>query len=214
MLRPGTQAPSLTVQTLNNDSWNLAEQKPDEYTMVVFYRGDHCPICRKYLTSLSERLRDFKKYGVSNVIAISGDNRSLAEKTRTACNINDLTIGFEHDLNSMAEWGLYISKSIRESEPEYFGEPGLFLIDSKGKIFSCSTSSLPFARPRFEDLLDGLEIISAKNYPRRGTVSYDMIRDKNEIEAKDQVDWSSEIEMADNHIVTDPREEKPVPELK
>jgi peroxiredoxin len=32
--------------------WELSEQKPENFTLIVFYRGAHCPICRKQLQEL------------------------------------------------------------------------------------------------------------------------------------------------------------------
>nr|WP_299036170.1 redoxin domain-containing protein [uncultured Tenacibaculum sp.] len=38
--------------------------------MVVFYRGLHCPLCKKYLQQLKKLLSEFEKRGV-NVVAVS-----------------------------------------------------------------------------------------------------------------------------------------------
>ncbi len=214
MMRPSTVAPALTIKTLAGKTWSLSEQKPNKFTMVVFYRGDHCPICRDYLTDLAARLDDFKNLGVSNVIAVSGDTEELAKKTQSENRLGELTLGFNFDPKSMVNWGLFISNSIKDEEPKYFSEPGLFLIDSDGKLFFCSTSSLPFARPQFDDLLDGLKVVALEDYPRRGTIAYKEIDKVGQVEEKDQVEWSSEIEMADNHIINEPEVEKPTPKLK
>ena len=47
VLKPREAVPALEVETLNG-SWSLADQNPENFTMVVFYRGLHCPICSKY----------------------------------------------------------------------------------------------------------------------------------------------------------------------
>ena len=36
MLTPDAQVPGLTVETLSGDQWNLADQTPENFTMVVF----------------------------------------------------------------------------------------------------------------------------------------------------------------------------------
>jgi hypothetical protein len=42
-LMPRQPVPALTVSLLNGDAWTLAEQKPEHFTLMVFYRGLHCP---------------------------------------------------------------------------------------------------------------------------------------------------------------------------
>ena len=44
VLKPRQPVPALDVDTLNG-SWSLAAQNPENFTMAVFYRGLHCPIC-------------------------------------------------------------------------------------------------------------------------------------------------------------------------
>lgn len=40
-LLPRTKVPALTFDTVNHGSWDLAQQKPRHFTMVVVYRGRH-----------------------------------------------------------------------------------------------------------------------------------------------------------------------------
>ncbi len=53
VLKPRETVPALVVDTLSG-SWSLADQKPENFTMVVFYRGLHCPICSKYVGELDK----------------------------------------------------------------------------------------------------------------------------------------------------------------
>jgi hypothetical protein len=39
--------------------WQLDAQRPARCTMMVFYRGLHCPICRAYLIELTKLVDDF-----------------------------------------------------------------------------------------------------------------------------------------------------------
>lgn len=75
----GNRAPVLEANTLDGSPWKLAEQTPENYTLVVFYRGLHCPVCEQYITDLDQKLEAFKQLGV-DVIAISGDTREQAKK--------------------------------------------------------------------------------------------------------------------------------------
>ena len=40
-LLPRTKTPDLVLQTVHHGTWDLAEQKPKHFTLVVFYRGHH-----------------------------------------------------------------------------------------------------------------------------------------------------------------------------
>ena len=43
-------------------------------------------------------------------------------------------------------------------------EPGLFLIGTDGTLFFSAVQNMPFARPRFEDLIAGFEFLFEKGY--------------------------------------------------
>lgn len=44
-LIPRQPVPALEVATVGGGTWKLADQTPENFTMVVFFRGLHCPIC-------------------------------------------------------------------------------------------------------------------------------------------------------------------------
>ncbi len=48
-LMPRQPVPSLDVPTVGGGTWSLSGQTPEKFTMIVFYRGLHCPICSLYL---------------------------------------------------------------------------------------------------------------------------------------------------------------------
>ena len=45
-LKPRQQIQELEFDTVAGSRWSLAAQQPQTFTMVVFYRGLHCPVCR------------------------------------------------------------------------------------------------------------------------------------------------------------------------
>jgi hypothetical protein len=65
-------------------------------------------------------------------------------------------------------WRLYISHSIKESEPPLFSEPSLFLIKPDRTLFAVQISSMPLARPPLADILKAVDFVVEKNYPARG----------------------------------------------
>ena len=173
LIRPGSRAPELKVHTVSDEVWDLHQRNPKKFIMIVFYRGIHCPICKKYLKDLSGLAKQFFKEGVLDIIAVSGDSEEKAFKAKEDWGLSNVEVGFDQSLESMKDWGLFISESIKDEEPKLFGEPGLFLIDSNHEIFYCATNSMPFGRPHFGDMLDAVKFIEENDYPPRGTVSYD-----------------------------------------
>ncbi|NEO27849.1 MAG: AhpC/TSA family protein [Kamptonema sp. SIO4C4] len=166
-LTPDTQAPKLEVQTVAGDRWKLTDQNPENFTMIVFYRGLHCPICQAYLADLERKLDDFAKLGVT-AIAISSDPQEKAQQAKAGWGLKQLTVGYGQTVESMRDWGLYISQGEFDYEPEIFGEPGLFLVRPDGRLYYIALNNAPFARPTFDDVYTGLKFILSKNYPTRG----------------------------------------------
>ncbi|KKM72820.1 hypothetical protein LCGC14_1416660 [marine sediment metagenome] len=166
-LIPCLPVPELKVQTTDGTVWNLFKQTPDNFTMVVFYRGFHCPICKKYLIELQSKLTDFIGLGV-HVIAISGDTDKRALETKKKWGLENLMIGFGISIEEARKWGLFISKRIDEKEPDIFIEPGLFLIKPDGTLYASIISTMPFVRPSFREILSSIDIIVNNDYPARG----------------------------------------------
>jgi peroxiredoxin len=166
-MKPKEQVPSLELDLINDTQWVMEKQDPDKYSLLIFYRGMHCPICKKQLETVKDRLQDLIDRGV-NVIAISMDTEEKAKKTGEEWDISGIPVGFELSEDKAREWGLYLSKGISDKEPELFSEPGMFLVNKDNSLFFSSVQTMPFARPRISDVLDALDFIDKKDYPARG----------------------------------------------
>jgi peroxiredoxin len=167
MIKPKTEVPDLSLDLINDTQWNLKAQRSDAFTMLVFYRGLHCPVCKKYLETLATKLEDFSKRGV-HLIAISCDSEARAKKTGKEWNIPELPIGYELSIDKAKELGLYISKGIKGSEPEIFSEPALFLVRPDNTLYASSIQTMPFARPDLDAILSAIDFIAKEEYPARG----------------------------------------------
>jgi len=166
-LVPRLPVPGLEVKTLSGDTWKLAERTAPNFIMIVFYRGLHCPICRVYLRELDGKSDDFRARGV-DVIAISSDTYERAARSREEWGLQNVTIGYGLALDEARNWGLYVSKAIKESEPAEFSEPGLFVISPDKTLYAAQVSTMPFARPSFADILSALDFVIKNKYPARG----------------------------------------------
>ncbi len=168
MLKPGDTAPDLDLPLTIDARFKLSDQSPDQFTMLVFYRGKHCPICKKYLTEIGSRLREITDRGV-NVFAVSMDNEERAMVVDREWDTGDLPLVYDMSEDMAREWGLFISSKREGSdEPERFSEPGLFLIRPDGSVYFVQTQSAPFTRPDLDQLMDGIDIIKKNDYPPRG----------------------------------------------
>ena len=165
--RPQGQAPILDVVLVGGGQWRLTDQHPEAFTMVVFYRGDHCPVCRGYLRQLDRMLDEFTRAGVS-VLAVSGDTDERARHSVAEWGLEHLAVGYGQSVESMRDWGLFVSKGVKEGEPEFFGEPGIFLIRPNGTVYAVMLNSMPFARPHFDEVLKAVQWVNESHYPARG----------------------------------------------
>jgi peroxiredoxin len=165
-VRPRQQAPELTVRLTDGTTWRLADARPRAFTMVVFYRGSHCPGCRAQLSELNRRLDELAERGV-DVIAISGDSEEVAAKTVEEWRLDRLQVGYGLDEDTMRRWGLFVSAG-HDGEPAQFNEPGLFLTDPDGAVYYEALNSMPWGRPRLDDIVNGIDFVVKANYPARG----------------------------------------------
>ncbi len=167
MLTPTEKVPELEVSLINKTRWELSAQNPEGFTMIIFYRGLHCPICKNYLESFAQMKQDFAEKGV-HLIAISGDTEERARKTSMDWDIEGLPLGYGLSMDEARKWGLYISTAINDKEPDTFFEPGLFLVRPDQTLYAASVQTMPFARPEPEALLKSISFILDKGYPARG----------------------------------------------
>ncbi len=172
MLIPRQPVPALQVQTLDHGAYDLATEAPTHFSLVVFYRGLHCPICAKYLLELGRLLPDFEKTGVS-VLALSTDGDERTRAMASKIQAPKLRFGHSLSLASAREWGLYTSagrgaSSLGIDEPPLFAEPGVFLVRPDGSLFYAAVQTMPFARPHFDELLAAVRFAIDKSYPARG----------------------------------------------
>ncbi|EAU43284.1 hypothetical protein FP2506_10581 [Fulvimarina pelagi HTCC2506] len=167
---PGQKAPTLRVNTLGGSSIDLSQDNPENFSIVFFYRGLHCPICRKELEELNGKLNKFEDLGVIvHTVSMDGEERAKRQKDEWA--IGNLDIGFGLSEASAREWGLFISEKAKDPEPEKFSEPGIAAIKPDGTLYSLHLQNVPFARPTIDGLLQGLQFIIENDYPVRGKLA-------------------------------------------
>ncbi len=167
---PQARTPELSVDTVGGDRWTLSEQRPEHFTMVVFYRGDRCPLCRKQLQELERMLPEFRAAGIEPV-AISTNSKELAEKSFREWELSGLTVGYGLSFEDAERWGLFASAAVKDTEPARFTEPGVFFVRPDGTLYASQVQTMPFARIPGKNLLSFLEFVIENDYPARGELA-------------------------------------------
>ena len=167
-LTPRSPAPVLDMPLAGGGRFVLSEQAPEAFTLVVFYRGLHCPKCKDQLQELDTLLDRFGEVGVTSVVAVSGDSQERAQTTLAEWELSSVPVAYGLTEPQMREWDLYVSKGVKEPEPDVFAEPALFLVGGDGAVYSAHVQSMPFARPHFDNLIKAVGWIRENDYPARG----------------------------------------------
>lgn len=168
---PTQAVPDFTVPLIDGGEFKLSEQLGENFTLLLFYRGVHCPICKMQLRELQRKLGEFAERGI-NVVAISMDSKERAQKSSDEWDIKDLTLGYGLSEQQARDFDLYISSGRPDSEePDIFSEPALLLVKPDQTLYFASIQSMPFTRPPLDQLLQGVDFALANNYPARGELA-------------------------------------------
>jgi peroxiredoxin len=163
---PGAPSPIISVPRVGGGE--IVIGAADGWQVVVIYRGRHCPLCRKHLTELNDRLSEFEAMGMPPV-AISADTLDKAE-TEAKEEGWRFPVGYGLTLDDMRRLGLYISEPRSPEETDRpFAEPGLFVIRPDHTLQIVDISNAPAARPALPLLLLGLRFTLKNDLPVRGT---------------------------------------------
>ena len=173
-LIPRQPVPALELPLVGGGTWKLAERKPENFTMVVFYRGLHCPICSRYLGDLNKKAEKFRALG-GDIVVASSDDAERAERAKAEWGLDAIDVAYGVDLVTARKWGLYVSTSKGETsvgimEPDMFIEPALYLMRPDGTLYFGTVQTMPFARPSFAEILGAITKVLEIDYPARGEV--------------------------------------------
>lgn len=166
-LKPRQPVPDLTLPLVGSSEFNLRTHGASNFSLLVFYRGLHCPICRRYLTELQEKLSQFEALGVQPV-AISSDTRERAQQAVAEWGLNRLPVAWGLPIAQAREWGLYISSPVRPTDPPLFNEPGFVLVRPDMTLQYIAVSNSPWGRPPITEMLTAVDNFIKNAVPPRG----------------------------------------------
>lgn len=163
----GSKLPPLSVPMLGGGEMTVGGEK-ENWTLLVVYRGKHCPRCKKYLNILNAMRGQWAEAGF-DVAVVSADPLEKAQADQA-----EFSWGFDlgYDLNEeqMSALGVYVTEPLSPQETDRrFAEPGTFVIRPDGSILLIAISNGPSARPELAELLDGMIFTKTNARPPRGT---------------------------------------------
>jgi peroxiredoxin len=170
-LQAGSAFPDISATLLSGETVKLAEAgNGADWKLVVIYRGQHCPLCTRYLNELEGYVDTLRDVGV-DIIAVSGDSKEQLENHQEKLKVG-FPLAWGLSQAQMQQLGLYISVPRSEQETDHnFAEPGLFVVNQDGNVQVVDISNNPFVRPNLESFVSGIKWIRDpdNNYPIRGT---------------------------------------------
>ena len=140
------------------------------WTLLIVYRGKHCPRCKRYLNKFNGLLDEWQS--LMDVLVVSADtlDKALSDQQEFGWRF-PLAYGLTEP--QMRALGLYITEPLSPEETDRnFAEPGTFAIRPDGSLMLIDISNGPASRPDLEELLDGMRFNIENDRPARGTVAY------------------------------------------
>jgi peroxiredoxin len=167
-----SKAPDFKVQDRNGKEERLRDVLKDSLVLVVFYRGQWCPYCNKYLKRLEDSLSFIKAKG-ARLIAITPEKPENINKTREKTNASypivydkDMKImkaydvAYEVDEPTIARYkraDIDIAEANGQKEKVYLPVPALYLISKEGKILYRFFEPDYKKRPSVKEILEQLQ---------------------------------------------------------
>jgi peroxiredoxin len=84
-LKIGDEAPNIIGVSMEGLSINSSELLKNQEIVVIFYRGEWCPICNRYLSYLSDSL-EYIQNKKAKVIVVGPENKNGVEETMDKTN--------------------------------------------------------------------------------------------------------------------------------
>ena len=167
---PGHAFPEFDLPRVGGGRIDNSIFAASKVTILNSYRGLHCPRCERQLQEIVARSSEFAEYG-AQIVSFSTDGEDRATQAAADWGLGDMPVGHSLTLPQARAFGLFVSESIREGEPGFFAEPGVFIVTQDGKLWGSVVGTFPFIRPNAEQLLDALNALVQRDYPARGTIA-------------------------------------------
>jgi peroxiredoxin len=137
-LKPGSQAPDLSLTSVDGPETRLSDIWRQGVTALTFYRGSFCPTCNRHLHEIEERADAFREAGLQ-VVAISADRLETGQETVQRHGLSFAVLS-DPERRAIDAYGVVYNKI------EGHAEPAVFLISPEGVVLYLSIVSGPVGR--------------------------------------------------------------------
>ncbi|MGY3439584.1 MULTISPECIES: redoxin domain-containing protein [unclassified Marinovum] len=164
----GSLLPALSLARVGGGDITVGGET-ENWTLLVVYRGKHCPRCKKYLNGLNEMRGKWAEAGF-DVAVVSADPEDKAQADLAEFGWG-FDLGYGLSREQMDALGLYVTQPLSDAETDQpFAEPGVYVIRPDGSLLLIAISNGPSARPDLAELLDGMVFTKKTDRPPRGTL--------------------------------------------
>jgi len=167
-LNVGEEAPSIIGIDQFDKPINSKEILKEQKVLLVFYRGNWCPYCRKHLASLQENLESLTQKGLF-VIVVTPEKVERTKETSDDLNatfsiihdidnkiMNDYKVSFEVNEQNVTSYFGFTQKKIaayNEENNNTLPVPATYLIGKNGKIEYVHYNPDYHERSDFKDII-------------------------------------------------------------
>jgi len=167
-LEVGDKAPEITGIDQFDTKIKSIEILKNKKIILVFYRGNWCPYCRKHLASLQENLEELSKKGLFVIVVTPEKVEKIQETTKNL----EATFSIVHDLDNTIMEDYKVAFTVNEQNvtsnfgftqrkiAKYNAEnnnvlpvPATYLIDEEGKIIYVHYNPDHHERSDFKEIL-------------------------------------------------------------
>lgn len=170
-LEVGEKTPIIIGVDQNGNEINSQEILKKKQIMLLFYRGNWCPYCRKHLKSLQENLEEFAKKGVYVIVVtpeITKKIEETSEKLATTFSIiydvdniimTNYKVAFEVNEKNVTRYFNFTKKKVKNYNTQgkdVLPVPATYMINKEGKISSVQYDIDYKNRSNFKEILKTL----------------------------------------------------------
>ena len=159
MLKVGDTAPDFTLQVETEDTFSFHNHLENDgrYHLLVFFRGEWCPVCNDQLKELQQNINTFNELN-THIIAISTDGEQNLNKMKETHSLS-FPVFSDPERNASEPYGVqYHNGKLYDDHGEH-GEPAVFLIDDQKRVLYFDIQTGPFGRPTADDLRKTIKYI-------------------------------------------------------
>ena len=148
-LAVGAKVSMFTAEDQFGDNYKLSEALKKGHVVILFYHGQWCPVCNRYLSQVQDSIQQIYSMGAS-VIAISPEKPELLQKTQEKTKADfvllhdkDFKIGeafdvvFMPDAKQINMYNVQLNAHLEEASSDGTARlpvPATFILDKNGVV--------------------------------------------------------------------------------